>query len=270
MEKFSVLMSVYAREQGEYLREALRSIFEQTLLPVEVVLVEDGPLNEGLYSVINEFVRKYKELKVIPLSQNVGLGRALNIGLENCSNELVARMDSDDISLPQRFELQLQAFNENPQLAIVGGWISEFENSPDCIIAYRKVPRTDKELKKYYQKRNPFNHMTVMFRKSDVLKVGGYQHFYLLEDYWLWVRMIKNGAQVYNIQRVLVNARGGAGMAARRGGWKYVKSEMQFQWRIWRIDAISIFTFCKNVSIRFSVHIMPDIFRNFIYKKMLR
>lgn len=270
MGKFSVLMSVYKREQGEYLKEALRSIFQQTVPPSEVVLVKDGPLTDELENVIADFVKRYDTLKVIALSENRGLGNALNVGLDACTNDLVARMDSDDLSLSDRFETQLRAFETDPEVSVVGGWITEFEENPDQIITYRKVPESDSELKNFFTSRNPLNHVTVMFRKKDVQEAGGYQHFHLFEDYWLWARMIKNGVKFHNVQKVLVNVRGGAAMAARRGGWKYVKSAVKFQWRIWKMGLISVGQLLKNIFIRFCVYMMPNELRSWIYKNILR
>ncbi len=270
MEKFSVLMSVYAREQSAYLKEALHSVFEQTVPPSEVVLVKDGPLTTELETVIASFAEHYKYLKIVALAKNMGLGNALNVGLSACTYRLVARMDSDDLSLPERFEAQLRVFDQYPDVSVVGGWISEFDKDPKDIISYRKLPQTDRELKQICQLKNPLNHMTVMFRKIDVLNVGGYQHFYLFEDYWLWARMIKNGVKLYNVQDVLVNVRGGAAMAARRGGWKYAKSEIRFQRKILQMGLISLHIFLRNVCVRFSIRMIPTGLRSLIYEKVLR
>ncbi|MCS2794563.1 glycosyltransferase [Bacteroides faecis] len=150
MEKFSVLMSVYAREQSTYLEEALRSVFEQTVPPSEVVLVKDGPLTTELETVIASFAERYKSLKIVALAKNMGLGNALNVGLSACTYRLVARMDSDDLSLPNRFETQLKAFEKDLEVSVVGGWISEFENNPKQIISYRKVPEFDCEIKHFF------------------------------------------------------------------------------------------------------------------------
>lgn len=270
MKKFSVLISVYAREQGDYLEAALRSVLEQTVPPTEIVLVKDGPLTPELDTVIAHFCERYTTLKIVKLARNMGLGNALNAGLSACTYDLVARMDSDDLSLPGRFENQLRVFDEHPDVSVVGGWISEFDNNPKDVISYRKLPQTDKELKRICQLRNPFNHMTVMFYKRDVLDAGGYQHFYLFEDYWLWMRMIKNGVNFYNVQDVLVNVRGGTAMAARRGGWKYVKSEIRFQKQIWQMGLINLHVFLRNVCIRFSIRMIPNGLRSLIYKKVLR
>lgn len=270
MEKFSVLISVYHREKGEYLREALRSVFEQSVPPSEVVLVKDGILTDELDRVVEEFMKKYDILKVVTLPHNIGLGGALNEGMKKCSYELVARMDSDDICMPNRFEKQLAAFAEHGDITIVGGWISEFESNSQEIISYRKPPQTDRELKIFAKSKCPFNHVTVMFKKSAVQDAGGYQHLYLLEDYWLWIRMINNGALLHNVQRILVNVRGGTAMVARRGGYKYAKSEVRLQTNMLSMGMINILTYCKNVFIRFSVRVIPNTFRIFIYKKFLR
>ena len=243
MKEFSVLISVYAREQSDYLRSALHSVFEQTVPPTEVVLVEDGPLTTELEAVITDFCEKYNTLKIVRLAKNMGLGNALNIGLSACTYDLVARMDSDDLSLPNRFEAQLTVFEENPE---------------------------DRELRRMCQLKTPLNHMTVMFSKKEVLDAGGYQHFYLFEDYWLWARMIKNGVKLYNVQDVLVNVRGGSAMSARRGGWKYAKSEIRFQRKILQMGLISLHVFLRNVCVRFCVRMMPNGLRSLVYEKVLR
>lgn len=270
MEKFSVLISVYYREKGEFLREALRSVFEQTVPPNQVVLVKDGPLTSELDSVIDEFVVKYDRLKVVGLPENVGLGMALNAGLDECDYELIARMDSDDISIPNRFELQLKEFELHPQVTIIGGWIDEFTSDPKIIECQRRLPETSSEIRKFARSKSPVNHMTVMFRKSDILAVGSYQHFYLLEDYWLWIRLLYNGYQFRNIQQPLVLARGGIAMTARRGGWRYAKSEINLQRKMLSLGFINFGRFVKNCTIRFTVRMMPNRLRSFFYKKILR
>lgn len=150
MKEFSVLMSVYAREQSEHLIAALHSVFEQTVSPTEVVLVEDGPLTTELNTVITDFSERYSALKIVKLAKNMGLGNALNVGLSACTYSLVARMDSDDLSLPNRFETQLKVFEKDLEVSVVGGWISEFENNPEQIISYRKVPEFDSEIKHFF------------------------------------------------------------------------------------------------------------------------
>ena len=199
---FSVLLSLYHKESPLFLRQSLTSIFTQTLLPIEVVLVEDGPLTDELYAVIKEFTSQHPELKVISLPTNRGLGKALNEGLKHCSYDLVARMDTDDIAKPDRFEKQLAIFLEHPEIDVVGAWIDEFEGEVSNVLSMRKVPEQHENILRFAKGRCPVNHPVVMFRKSAVLKAGGYKHFPLFEDYYLWVRMLMNGARFYNIPKI--------------------------------------------------------------------
>ena len=268
--EFSVLMSVYNREKGDYLRTALNSVFNQTIAPNEVILVKDGPLTPELEIVISNFLSSHNNLKVIALQKNVGLGNALNIGLRECSFDLVARMDSDDICINNRFELQLNIFKNHPEISVVGGWIDEFYDNPNKIESSRKLPEFSTELQQFAKFKSPLNHPTVMFQKKDIMSVGGYQHFYLLEDYWLWVRLLNAGYKIYNIQKVIVLMRSGSSMAARRGGWKYAKSEINLQYKMLKSKFISPSIFIMNTFIRVSVRLMPNKLRTYIYKKILR
>ena len=219
---YSILMSVYSKEQPRYLRESLESMFNQTVKTNDFVLVLDGPLTDELYGVINEFKDKYRSiLNTVQLDENVGLGRALNIGLKKCKNEIVARMDSDDISLPNRCELQLSEFINNPNLDIVSGIIYEFDGNRDCITSKKTLPIKNNDIYKYAKKRCPFNHPCAMYKKSTVFKAGGYQHFLWFEDYFLWVRMLKNNVEVCNIVEPLLLMRSENEMYKRRGGFKY-------------------------------------------------
>lgn len=268
-EKFSVLMSVYAKEKPEYLSEALDSVIKQTVAPDEIVLVEDGPLPSDLLNVIRSY-KEHGRIKSVKLSENVGLGAALNKGLEYCSYDLVARMDSDDLSFSDRFEKQIAVFRRNPEISVCGGWISEFSNSPDNITGYRKVPLNHCEIVNFFKRMSPMNHVTVMFRKSDVLSVGGYRPFYQFEDYWLWARMLKHGANFKNIPDVLVNVRGGTEMSSRRGGFKYVRSEFRFQKEILRLKLIDRRSFVCNLFVRTIVRLLPNSIRSMSYKNIRR
>ena len=267
---FSVLLSVYRKEQPAYLQQSLNSIFTQTLMPDEVVLVKDGPLTEELDMVIGDYCRKYPILKIVSLAQNQGLGKALNEGLKHCSYDLVARMDTDDIAKSDRFEKQVKVFKEHPELDLVGAWIDEFEGDVSHVISVRKVPEFPIEIKQYALKRSPTNHAVVMFRKSAVLLAGGYLHFPLFEDYYLWVRMLMNGAKFYNIQESLSYFRFSPDMFKRRGGWRYALTEFRFQWLLKQIHFISCPQFVTNVLIRFTARIIPNSLRTFVYTKMLR
>ena len=267
---FSVLMAVYKKEQPLFFKEALRSVFEQSLIPNEVVLVKDGPLTEELEQIIVDFSSKNEQLKVITLEKNQGLGEALRIGLNACSFDLVARMDSDDICKPYRFEKQIAFLKEHKEITIVGSWIEEFSDCKEEIEAIRELPQEDKQLKIFTKWRNPFNHMTVMFRKKDILAVGGYQPFYLLEDYYLWNRLANANYYFANIGESLLWARGGYTMLERRGGWKYVVSESKLLKFMYRSGRINIVEFGANLMMKSIIRLIGKHLRHTIYTFFLR
>ena len=267
---FSVLMAVYKKEQPLFFKEALRSVFEQSLIPNEVVLVKDGPLTEELEQIIVDFSSKNEQLKVITLEKNQGLGEALRIGLNACSFDLVARMDSDDICKPYRFEKQIAFLTEHKEITIVGSWIEEFSDCKEEIEAIRELPQEDKQLKIFMKWRNPFNHMTVMFRKKDILAVGGYQPFYLLEDYYLWNRLANANYYFANIGESLLWARGGYTMLERRGGWKYVVSESKLLKFMYRSGRINIVEFGANLMMKSIIRLIGKHLRHTIYTFFLR
>ena len=268
MEKYSVLMSLYKKEHPEYLRLALDSMINQTVKPDEIVLVEDGPLTEELYKVIEE----YKDcLTIVANEKNLGLGLALNRGLEVCKNDLVARMDTDDISELYRCEKQLQYFGEYSDTTILGGQIEEFITSPQNVIGKRIVPMTNEELKDYMKKRCPFNHMTVMFKKSEILKAGNYQDWFWNEDYYLWIRLALQNSVFANLPDTLVKVRAGEDMYARRGGAKYFKSEIGIQKLMLEKKIIGYSTFIMNCGKRLIVEkLMPNKLRGWVFKKFAR
>ena len=256
---FSVLMAVYKKEQPLFFKEALRSVFEQSLIPNEVVLVKDGPLTEELEQIIVDFSSKNEQLKVITLEKNQGLGEALRIGLNACSFDLVARMDSDDICKPYRFEKQIAFLKEHKEITIVGSWIEEFSDCKEEIEAIRELPQEDKQL-----------NMTVMFRKKDILAVGGYQPFYLLEDYYLWNRLANANYYFANIGESLLWARGGYTMLERRGGWKYVVSESKLLKFMYRSGRINIVEFGANLMMKSIIRLIGKHLRHTIYTFFLR
>lgn len=267
---FSVLLSLYYKEQPSRLQQSLDSIFAQTLLPAEVVLVEDGPLTAELDAVIAGYKRRYPILKVVSLDENQGLGKALNEGLRYCTYDLVARMDTDDIAKPERFEKQVFLFEKNPQVDVCSAWMEEFVDTPQNLLCLKKLPERHSEIAAYAQSRNPMNHPVVMFRKHAVLKAGGYQHFPLFEDYYLWARMLKSGAIFYNIQESLLYFRSSPQMFRRRGGWKYAVDEMRFQKTMLDMGIISKVRFLLNVMTRFPVRVAPNWVRAWMYTKILR
>jgi glycosyltransferase involved in cell wall biosynthesis len=267
--KFSVLMSIYHKEKVEYFNRAMQSIWdEQTVKPDEIVLVQDGKLTDELYNSIEQWKEKLKKIfKTIPLEVNVGLGDALNIGIKHCNFELIARMDTDDISLPNRFEKQLKVF-ENKNIDICSTWVSEFDNDENELVSYRKIPECHNDIVNYSKMRNPINHPAVMYKKSIVDKADGYKKMMWFEDYYLWCRMILNGARFYNIQEPLVNMRAGYDQLERRGGLNYAIEEYKFLKRLKKINFLSFSQFLKSVIIRFIARILPKSLLKKIYKKI--
>lgn len=215
---FSVLMSVYQKEKPVFLDQALMSIEEQTVIPDQIVLVEDGPLTAELDKVIEEHQKRFSnKYELLKLTSNRGLGVALQKGVERCRYDWIARMDTDDIAVKNRFELQLRAIVKEPQLAVIGGQVDEFAGSPEQVVGRRKVPLLNAELRAFIKWRSPFNHPTVMLNKKAVLQVGNYQANGKIEDYFLWSRVMLAGYEVKNLPEILVHMRVGAGMYQRRG-----------------------------------------------------
>lgn len=267
---FSVSMCVYGKDNSAHFKQAVDSILDQTVKPSEVVLTVDGPVPDELDDIIKNYGIN-PIFKVIRLSQNMGHGIARRTGLDNCSNDLVALMDADDLSAKNRFELQLQEFEKNPNLDIVGGNITEFVDSPEKIVGKRIVPETDAEIKLYLKKRCPMNQMTVMFKKTSVQKVGGYQDWFCNEDYYLWIRMALANMMFANVPEVLVNVRAGKDMYKRRGGWRYFKSEAGIQCLMFRNKIISLPLCAYNIAVRICLQVlMPDCLRGFIFQKFAR
>ena len=265
-------MSVYFKEKSDFLKQAIESMLNQTVKPDEIVIVEDGPLTDDVYEVLNGYTQKYSAIFHRVINEtNLGLGKALNRGLEVCKNELVARMDTDDISLLDRCEKQLKILSENSDIDIVGTNISEFINTPKETVSVRKVPCKHDEICSYLKKRCPFNHMSVMFKKSAVLNAGGYLDWHYNEDYYLWIRMYLNGCRFYNINENLVNVRVGQEMFARRGGKAYYKSEKNLFKFMYKHKIISWMSYQKSKTVRFVVQVlMTNKMRQWFFKKFAR
>ena len=268
---FSVKLSLYKNDNPEHFKMAMDSIINQSVQPNEIILTIDGPIPDTLNGVVCNYESKIEQLKTIRLPQNKGHGVARQIGVEHCSNQLIAIMDSDDIAVYDRFKMQLQYFEKNPEIDIVGGYISEFIGDVQNITSIRDVPLNHVDVKKYMKKRCPLNQMTVMFKRKSVLKSGNYQDWHYNEDYYLWCRMLLNGCKFGNIPDVLVNVRVGKDMYKRRGGWKYFKSEAKLQKYMLNEGIINIFECFLNVFIRFFVQVlMPSVIRGFVFTKLFR
>ncbi|MFB6410120.1 glycosyltransferase [Enterococcus faecalis] len=267
----SVLLSIYIKERPEYVVACLDSIFNQTVKVDEIVLVEDGPVTEEMTGIIDKYKETHPEvLHVLSLERNVGLGKALAEGVKACRNDLIARMDADDIMKTDRIEKQWQLFQKNPNLVIAGSNIIEFEGNIENVLGYRNLPSSNEYIREFSKRRNPFNHMTVMYKKSDILEVGNYLPMSGFEDYYLWVRLLKNGKEAQNLSEHLVYARTGSDMYARRGGWQYFKSGLKGRKVIYQAGLGSFKDFFVSSSAHVVVSLMPNTLRGKFYEKFLR
>jgi len=269
MTAFSALLCTYAKDNPLHLRQSLQSISSQTVLPNELVIVKDGPLPESLESVISGFQFPNK-LTTLALPKNIALGQARAKGLKVAKHPWVALMDSDDICLANRFEEQLSLISASPMLDIVGGQILEFDDIPGKALAMRKVPPTHNEIVARGKKSNPFNAMTVMFKKDLALSAGNFRHFPGFEDYDLWMRMVALGAKCANSMAVLVHARIGNGMYARRKGFAYMRSEWRMQRNLRQLGLITTGERMRNVLTRIPIRLLPDKGLAFVYNKFAR
>lgn len=270
MEAYSVLMSVYRKENPSYFEKSIESMLQQTAKPSDFVLVCDGPLTEELNGVIERETKKEPELfQIIRLPQCGGLGNALNTGLRYCRYDLVARMDSDDISMKDRCERQLKMIKKQ-KADMVSGTLLEFDQDISHIKARRVSPETPEEIRKFAKRRNPFNHPCIMYRRKAVEKAGGYRHCPLFEDYDLWTRMLADGAKGYNIQEPLLYMRAGEGMYHRRGGLEYAKKAVRFRYRLMRQGFSGPADFLISAGGQIVVCLMPNRLRKKFYQKALR
>lgn len=272
---FSVLMCVYGGDDSLNFDSAVQSVIEQTIRPNEIVLTVDGPIPYSTETVIEKYRNQLSdseiEFKVIYLEKNMGHGEARRICFEHCSCNLIALMDADDLSVPERFEKQLAFFAQNPTLSAVGGNIQEFIGTPDNCVGKRIVPEKDADIKQYMKKRCPMNQVTVMFKKKDVVAVGGYIDWYCEEDYYLWIRLALAGKQFGNVQENLVNVRVGEEMYSRRGGWKYFKSEAKLQHFMLKNGFIDFPRYVVSVCERLILQVLvPNKLRGFLFRKLAR
>lgn len=267
---FSVLMSLYINEKAEYFDACMKSILGQTVLPKEIVIVKDGKISKEVEEILQKCNKVYPGLlNIVSYEKNHGLGYALSKGINACGYELIARMDTDDLARKDRFEKQIKEFQEDPALDICGSNINEFEDEPGHIVAQRNVPLTDKEIKKYQKRRDAFNHMTVMYKKSAVLEAGNYQSCLLMEDTYLWVRMIQNGAKCKNIEEPLVYVRIGEEMYGRRGGLTYFLNYKKGRKKVRETGYIGIIDYYYTLMIQFIVSLVPGNIRGLIFKTLL-
>lgn len=270
---FTVLISVYKKDKPEVFKTALVSVISmQTLKPSEVVLVVDGPVPDGVNNVISDAETANPGLfHVVRFEQNQGLGIALQKGMESASNDIVMRMDSDDIAVPERFEKQFTFMSNHPEVVVCGGQINEFIDDVDNVVGKRIVPCSNDEIYEYMKSRCAFNHMTVALRRSKIMEVGNYQPWFWNEDYFLWIRLMIAKCRFANLPETLVSVRVGKEMYQRRGGKKYFKSELDIQKLMRENGLISWPRYCFNVTARWGVQVaMPNCLRGWFFRKIAR
>lgn len=263
-------MAVYKNDRPEWLKQAIDSILNQTVKSDDIVIVRDGVVPRELEEVLEGYDKRHEEITIVRLEENVGAGQARNKGVGHAENELVAIMDADDISLPNRFELQLAKFNGNIELALVGGQLSEFEGDPSNITGYRKVPIDYEAIKKFARYRSPINHMTIMFDRKAFFNIGGYPNINRSEDYLMVSSMLAKGYMVRNLDSVLVNYRVGSGSMGRRKTWSGVKENIISRWRIYRLGVASLFNFFVSSFAQILLFIMPMDIVKLIISTFLR
>ncbi len=264
-------MSVYHKDNPEWFDLSVKSMLEQTVVPDEFVIVEDGKLTDELYSVIDKYTQLYPGIiKPVCLEKNAGLGLALKRGVEECSNEFIARMDADDYSTPDRIEKEFAVFEKEPDMAMVGTNVSEFIGSVDNVICNVILPETNDEIIAFSKKRNPFRHPSVMFKKSEILRNGNYREYYLCEDYDMWLRMLRNGCKCFNIQEICCYMRINEDFYKRRGGHKYFKSVKKFKKEQLENGYFSLKEYLVSIVPHMIICYMPNFIREFVYKNLLR
>lgn len=271
LENYSILMSVYKKEKPDFFKKAIRSMLDQTVLTDDFVIVCDGPLTEELDGIIEKYVNENPGIfQIVRLPENKGIGAAAQIGLTHCKNELVAKMDGDDIAAPERCKLQLECFKNNPEISVLGGYIAEFNNSIDELLNQRVVPLTHEKICKYAKRRQPFNNQTVMFRKSAVEAVGGYKPLRRGEDYDLYTRLLNAGYKGKNLPQILTYMRVGGGVHGRRASWVTYRTFVVTRWNAYRIGFASLWDFLVCVGVQTVYFVSPSKLQQAFYRRCLR
>lgn len=271
MLEYSVLMSLYIKERPEFLRTAINSMINQTVKPSQIVIVKDGLLTSELDIVVEEFDKKYPNLFNMVLNEtNLGLGLALNNGLKACSYEFVARMDTDDISKPDRCEKQLKCFEEDPGLSIVGAWVDEFYNEPNVVHCTRKVPVENKQIYDFAKRRSAFNHPVVMYRKSQVLVNHGYSNLRRNQDVDLFGRMLFHGCKAHNLPESLLWFRSNDALKKRRKSWENTISYIAVIKKFWKMGYSSFWDYAIVTCAQSLMFLCPTSLQQLLYKKFLR
>lgn len=266
---FTLLLPVWAGDDPDHLRLAFESsTTDQTLKPSAVIIVQDGPVPEGLAAELARIERESTvRVRVIRLEENQGLTAALNVGLQACETEVVARMDADDVSLPDRFARQWQLIEQGVDL--VGTGMVEFDDDPAVTGETRVPPEGAERIRAHARTHNPFNHPTMMYRLDAIRAIGGYEPFGSMEDYWLGVRMIDSGARVENITDPLVKYRVGGGVFHRRGGWAQARTEWRLQRELLRMGFTTRGEYLRNIIMKGAYRLMPASIKRVLFRRFV-
>ncbi|HEX6892177.1 MAG TPA: glycosyltransferase [Chryseolinea sp.] len=268
---FSVLLSVYEKEKPEFFRHSLESLLNQTRMPKEIVIVKDGRIGDELDNVIETFIAKQGDLfKIAGYDDNRGLGRALNFGMQHITTPYIARMDTDDVAVPTRFEEQMSFLESHPDIDIIGSAIAEFEDDPQHPLRARDVPDLHEMIRERARLTNPMNHMTVVFKREKVIEAGGYQHAPYFEDYDLWIRMLVRGMKFHNLKSSLVLSRFSSDTIGKRHGFQYGRFEAAHFRKMYGYGFIDRFGLIKALALRLPLRVLPKGLLLSIYIVLLR
>ncbi|MCR4881809.1 MAG: glycosyltransferase [bacterium] len=269
--KFSVLMPIYIHEKDDEFRMALDSVFNQTLMPNEVLIIADKDIPQNTRDILDEYKAKYPGIfNPIILKEDASLGQARAIGVEMAKYDIVANMDADDIAANDRFEKQMEFMQKNPDIDVLGSWITEFEETPDNIYAIRQLPTTTEEIYKFCKFRCPMNNMTIIYKKKSLLDAGNYSVLQGMEDFELWGRMLSKGYKLANLPECLVNVRAGRNLINRRKGFKVLNYELAVFKKFYQYGYVSKLEYCKAITLKFLLRMIPNWLRGFIYNNFLR
>ena len=267
---YSVIMSVYGKDNAEWLTQSINSLVCQTIKSNDIVIVADGVLTEQLETVLDEY-NKIPTFTLVRLPENKGLGNALNVGLRTAKNELVARMDADDISVPNRCEMQLEAFARNPGLEILGGQIAEFTDNPNTIISTRKVPTDHSEIDRFSKRRSPFNHPSVMYKRTSILQLGGYDTSAIrTEDYDLWLRALAVNLECSNLSETLLYYRSTAGTMQRRKTYTSLRNHINSRRKFYSNGYITLSDLIFGIVTQTLLFVLPNSVASFVFNKAVR
>lgn len=270
-DKYSCLISLYAKENNGYLVESLDSLIRQSIPPEEILIVKDGLLTDELEKTLSEYDKRYPGLfSFVSYKENKGLWYALSKGVPACRNELIMRMDVDDWSAPNRAEKELAILTAHPEIGCVGSNVAEFEEDLNHPIALVNLPEFHVDIVSFGKRRCPFRHPSLMFRKGVVLLAGNYQEMPLFEDYDLYMRLVASRCTFYNIQESLVYVRTSQDFYARRGSLAYMRKMLRFKGICLKRGDYSFFDYVSSTLPHVVVCLMPNGLRAWVYNKFLR